>query len=111
MPDSWFRLADRIRKDHPDFRRLSFTKLRKTAGKRVRSVAGGEVAAVFLCQCTPVKSDGLLDLYTNRPFARVFAAVERVGEQLRPLGAGVAEPFPRVSRRRIAGAASPLQGG
>src|SRR5262249_60105608 len=40
------------------------------------------------------KSDELLDLYTNRPFARVFEAVERVGEQLRPLWAGVAEPFP-----------------
>jgi hypothetical protein len=94
IPNSWFRLADRIRKDHPAFRRLSFNKLRKTAGNLVRSVAGGEVAAVFLCHGTPVKSDELLDLYTNRPFARVFEAVERVGEQLRPLWAGVAEPFP-----------------
>jgi hypothetical protein len=60
----------------------------------VRAVAGGEMAGVFLCHGTPVKADELLDLYTNRPFAKVFEAIERVGRQLRPLWAGVAEPFP-----------------
>jgi hypothetical protein len=93
IPNSWFRLAERIRKGHAAFRRLSFNKLRKTAGNLVRAVAGGEIAGVFLCHGTPVKADGLLDLYTNRPFAKVFEAVERVGQQLRPLWAGVAEPF------------------
>jgi hypothetical protein len=94
LPNAWFQLSERIRKDHPEFRRLSLNKLRKTAANMVRSVGGGEAAAVFLCHGTPLRVDELLDLYTNRPFARVFAAVERVGEQLRPLWAGVVEPFP-----------------
>jgi hypothetical protein len=94
IPNSWFRLSEVIRKDFPDFRRLSFNKLRKTAGNLIRSVAGGEVAAVFLCHGTPVKSDELLDLYTNRPFTKVFEAVDRVGAILRPLWSVVTEPFP-----------------
>jgi hypothetical protein len=93
IPNNWFSLADRIRKDHPTFRRLSFNKLRKTAGDMIRAEAGGEVAAVFLCHGTPVKSDELLDLYTNRPFAKVFEATERVGEKLRAIWTEVEEPF------------------
>ena len=94
IPNSWFHLVDRIRKHHPEFRRLSFNKLRKTAGNLIRSEANGEVAAVFLCHGTPVRSDALLDLYTNRPFHRVFEAIDRVGVRVRPLWAVVAAPFP-----------------
>src|SRR5262249_15156479 len=102
IPNSWLHLSDRIRKDHADFRRLSFSKLRKTAGNLIRSLAGGEVAGVFLCHGTPVKSDELLDVYTNRPFARVFEAIELVGEKIRPLWAGVSQPFPE--KRQAGGA-------
>jgi hypothetical protein len=73
---------------------LSFNKLRKTAGNLIRAEAGGEVAAVFLSHGTPVRADELLELYTNRPFARVFTALDKVGEKLRPLWAGVSDPFP-----------------
>lgn len=99
IPNSWFHLCDRIREDHPDFRRLSFNKLRKTAGNLIRTLAEGEVAAVFLAHGTPVKSDALLDVYTNRPFAKVFEAIERVGDKLRPLWAGVSEPFPEKPKK------------
>src|SRR5262245_16683554 len=74
IPNSWFQLTERIRKEQAAFRRLSFNKLRKTAGNLVRALAGGEVAGVFLCHGTPVKADELLDLYSNRPFAKVFEA-------------------------------------
>jgi hypothetical protein len=94
IPNSWFRLSEVIRKHFQNFRRLSFNKLRKTAGNLIRSVAGGEVAAVFLCHGTPVKSDELLDLYTNRPFTKVFEAVDRVGAILRPVWSVVSTPFP-----------------
>jgi hypothetical protein len=57
IPNSWFHLSERIRKDDPSFRRLSFNKLRKTAANLVRSVAGGEVAAVFLCHGAALKRD------------------------------------------------------
>lgn len=94
IPNSWTKLAARVRRDHTDFRALSYNKLRKTAGNLVREVASGEVAAVFLCHGKPVQTDSLLDLYTNRPFAKVFEALHRIGETLAPLWAGVTDPFP-----------------
>ncbi|MCY2994551.1 MAG: helix-turn-helix domain containing protein [Planctomycetota bacterium] len=94
IPNSWDRLVEQVRKDHPKFRKLSYNKLRKTASTLIRNEADGEVAGVFLCHGTPVKSDGLLDVYTNRPFAKVFEAIDRVGERLRPLWATVKDPFP-----------------
>jgi hypothetical protein len=85
---------------------LSFNKLRKTAGNLVRSMSHGEVAAVFLCHGTPVKSDELLDLYTNRPFGRVFDAIDQLGERLRPLWSEVVQPFPERRRETISTLAS-----
>jgi hypothetical protein len=93
IPNCWSRLSRQIRKEQPAFRRLSYNKLRKTAGNLIRSHAGGEVAAVFLCHGTPVKTDELLERYTNRPFAKVFGAIEWMGETLQPLWVGVPEPF------------------
>jgi len=101
IPNGWYALADRIRKDqeHEKFRKLSFNKFRKTAGNFVRKEGGGEVSAVFLCHGTPVKADELLDLYTNRPFAKVFDAIERVGAKLRPLWETVPAPFPENPKK------------
>ena len=101
IPNSWHRLTKKIRKDHPTFRSLSFNKLRKTAGNLVRSEAHGEIAAVFLCHGKPVKADELLDLYTNRPFGKVFAALDKVGEKLRPLWSGIVDPFPLGRKETI----------
>jgi hypothetical protein len=81
----WEDLNKRIRADHPEFRRLSFGKLRKTAGNLIRHFADGETAGIFLCHGQPVKSDDLLDVYTNRPFPKVFAALREVQEFLRPV--------------------------
>ena len=98
IPNGWYSLIKRIRKDkkedHGNFRKLSFNKLRKTAGNLVRKEADGETAGVFLCHGTPVKTDDLLDLYTNRPFAKVFDAIDRLDVKLRPIWESVAEPFP-----------------
>jgi hypothetical protein len=94
IPNCWFHLTKQIKKKQIGFRSLSFNKLRKTAGNLVRQVADGEIAAVFLCHGTPVKADELLEMYTNRPFAKVFAAIDRVGEKLRALWSEVSDPFP-----------------
>jgi hypothetical protein len=99
IPNSWLSLIQRIRQDHPAFRKLSFNKLRKTAGNLVRSQGDDELAGVFLCHGTAVPADKLLDLYTNRPFAKLFAVIDCVGETLRPLWAKVTEPFPEVPVR------------
>ena len=83
--NKWAGLMKRVRKDHPDFPRYSFTSLRDTAADRIRLIAGGEVAAVFLMHGNPVKKDDLLDLYTNRPFGEVFRALRQFEEELRPV--------------------------
>ena len=93
-------LIRRIRTKHADFPKLSFGKLRKTAGDLIRRFADGEVAAVFLTHGQAVKSDDLSDVYTNRPFGKVFAAIRKVEEHLRPVfEAAGPEPFPRPSKR------------
>jgi DNA-binding NarL/FixJ family response regulator len=83
--NKWAALIKRIRKDHPDFPRYSFTTLRDTAADLIRHIAGGEVAAVFLMHGKPVKKDDLLDLYTNRPFGEVFKALRQLEQDFKPV--------------------------
>jgi len=101
IPNLWKGLTQTIRNDgdHKTFRLLSFGKLRKTAGNLIRQSAGGEVAGVFLCHGTPVKSDNLLDVYTNRPFAKVFDAIDLIGQRLNPIWSSVDVPFPEVRKK------------
>jgi len=101
IPNHWSGLTEKIRKDdeHKDFRKLSFGKLRKTGGNLIRAEAGGEVAGVFLCHGTPEKSDELLDAYTNRPFAKVFEAIDIVGLRLSHIWSSVENPFPEVRKK------------
>jgi hypothetical protein len=101
IPNSWYRLTERVRENHPGFRSLSFNKLRKTAGNLVRAASHGEVAAIFLCHGKPVKADELLDLYTNRPFGKVFDAIDLVGKTLRPLWIAAQSAFPESRRETI----------
>ena len=78
-------LIRRIRKSTKEFRSLSFNKIRKTAGNMIRDLSDGEVAGVFLCHGEPVRSDTLIDIYTNRPFAKVFKAIRLMRERLQPM--------------------------
>ncbi len=81
----WADLTHRIQADYPDFPSLSFGKLRKTAGDLIRDVASGEISRVFLCHGHPVPTDDLLDLYTNRPFGKVFEALRELQRKLQPV--------------------------
>lgn len=94
IANTWQRVLHRICKDYPDFRSLSFNKLRKTAGNLIRRIAGGEIAKTFLCHGKPVKDDPLSEVYSNRDFRRVFKALRRAYKHLAPVFAAVAEPFP-----------------
>jgi len=95
IPNLWREgLCKRIQKDYPKFRLLSFGKLRKTAGDLVKRCSNGEISGVFLCHGNPVKSDTLQDIYTNRPFGKVFEANMEVAEHLAPMFAKCDEPFP-----------------
>ena len=83
----WENLLDTIQAepDHDKFRRLPFSTLRKAAGDMIREVSDGEVAGNFLCHGKPVKSDSLADIYTNRPFGKVFNALRKLRTNLQPM--------------------------
>ncbi|MBS0205926.1 MAG: hypothetical protein JSS49_23750 [Planctomycetes bacterium] len=82
--NKWNKLNKRIKKVFPEFRGLSFGQLRTTATDLVRHHSSGEVASVFEMHGSPTKDD-LLDLYSNRPFGRVFQALKDVRETLAPV--------------------------
>jgi hypothetical protein len=81
----WSDLTKRVKADFPNFPVLSFGKLRKTAGNLVRVIADGEISGVFLCHGKPVETDDLSDVYTDRPFAKVFEALSRLEAKLTPV--------------------------
>ena len=85
IPNRFSRLIKRIQDDGNEIQKLSFNKLRKTASQLIRQMSDGEVMAVFDCHGTPVKSDELADLYSNRPFGKVFKAIRAVEAHLEPV--------------------------
>lgn len=97
----WYRgLLDRVCKDYPDFKRLSPKCLRKTSGNMVRGIAGGEIMAVFHCRGQAVRTDHLADVYSNRPFGKVFQAIEEMQAKLEPMFEAVlGERFPRGAKK------------
>ncbi|MDB5387298.1 MAG: Resolvase helix-turn-helix domain protein [Planctomycetaceae bacterium] len=85
IPNTFIRLQDRILADNNQITRLPFKYLRKTAGDLIRRFSDGEIAGVFLLHGSPVKTDKLSDVYTNRPFGKVYEAIRRVEEYLQPV--------------------------
>lgn len=110
-------LLTRIKDDKNTIRKLSFGKLRKTAGDLIRRFSDGETAGVFLCHGQPVETDSLADLYSSRPFGKVFAAIRRVQEYLKPVfeaaGDGPFRPGPQAytTRRTVDTIVDLYQGG
>ena len=92
IPNTWARLIKRIKKDHKEFRSLSFNKLRKTSSSWMRKHFGGEVASIFLSNGR-VTDDALLEEYATRHFGRVWRATDAFGRWIRKTW-NVDEPFP-----------------
>lgn len=91
----WVSLIRRnLKKDHPDFRFLPFKQLRKTGGDLIRWIADGEIEGVYLCHGSPVRSDSLADVYANKPFQKVFDALDKLHDKLTPMWAAVPDAFP-----------------
>ncbi|MCA9246942.1 MAG: hypothetical protein KDA42_07495 [Planctomycetales bacterium] len=85
IPNRFADLRRRVAKEGEPVANLSFGKLRKTAGDLVRRFSDGEIAGVFLCHGSPVVTDNLADVYTNRPFGKVFRAIREVEAYLAPV--------------------------
>ena len=89
IPNSFIQLKKRIEQDGKEVANLPFKCLRKTAGDLIRRFSDGEVSGVFLLHGKPVQSDKLADIYTNRPFGKVYRAIRQVEEFLKPMFAEV----------------------
>ena len=85
IPNHFLRLIKRIKEDGNDISNLSFGKLRKTATDLIKRFSDGEIAGVFDCHGSPVKTDSLSDQYSNRPFGKVFKAIREVVKYLIPV--------------------------
>jgi hypothetical protein len=85
IPNQFARLLQRVLDDGHEIRQLSFGKLRKTASDLIKRHSDGEIAGVFDCHGQPVKTDSLSDVYTNRPFGKVFRAIRAVESYLEPV--------------------------
>jgi hypothetical protein len=96
----WNKTIERIQKDLPEFQQLSFNKLRKTASNFVRHEAGPEVASLMLAHGESYAGDDLLDVYTNRPFAKLHSALRLVEARLQRVWDAVADPFPAGPEKR-----------
>lgn len=64
---------------------LPFKCLRKTAGDLIRRFGDGEVSGIFLLHGSAVEKDKLADIYTNRPFGKVYRAIQEVENYLAPV--------------------------
>jgi hypothetical protein len=102
IANCWHRLYQRILKDKK-IRKLSFNKLRKTAGDLIKRFSSGEIAGVFHCRGQVVPTDDLSDLYTNRHFDKAFQAIEAVRQYLAATFEGVTDPFPTEVKKPALG--------
>jgi hypothetical protein len=85
ISNKWCQLLDRIRRDRPDFKLLSFKWLRKTGSSFIRKIAGGEIASLYISHGqSPSTADDLLDIYAAADWTKVVDALAAFREQLLP---------------------------
>jgi hypothetical protein len=109
ITNGWSRLLKRIRDDQDDsdqekFPWLPHETLRDTSANWIREEFGGEIAELFLSHGSPLGSDSLLEFYTNKPFGRLFKALQWLETKLKPVfDATPPNPFPEERKQRIGG--------
>jgi hypothetical protein len=80
----WNNLHETIKKEEdPNFRHLPPKQLRKTAHGLMRELVDGEIAGLFACRGTPVKSDQLAEVYSNPIWKKVHQACDDLRKELR----------------------------
>lgn len=80
IPNSFQQLKKRCAANGEPVSDLPFKCLRKTSGDLIRRFSDGEISGVFLLHGSPVRQDMLSDVYTNRPFGKVYRAIQKVEE-------------------------------
>lgn len=102
ITNAWNRLLKRVREDHPEFRWLPHEALRDSAANWIRGEYSGEIAEVFLSHGAPIGSKSLVECYTNKPFGKLFEALQWLEKKLQPVWDATPEnPFPE--KRKLGG--------
>jgi len=83
--NTWNRLLDRVRKSHPDFRRLPFGTLRDTLPDLLRHRERDDLASICLAHGSPFHGDNLLECYGNKPFGRLHRALRELRDYFSPV--------------------------
>jgi hypothetical protein len=93
IPNTWYRLVDRVRVDYPAFPRYSFNCLRDTSIHFVRQLAG-EAAASLHATHKHQSADKHLRRYSNPRWKRLFRVHRRLERKLEKVFAAAPEhPF------------------
>ena len=101
MYSSWRNLFSKVKKEHGEIKYLPFKHLEKTASEWIRHEFGGEIASLFLSHGKPVKNDAQLEVYANKPFPKLFTALDALADYLRPVFESVPEPWKVVGPHRL----------
>jgi hypothetical protein len=81
----WARLLNRVRKSHPEFRRLPFGSLRDTLPDLMRHRFDDELASLCLAHGSPFRQDSLLECYGSKPFGRLHKALRAMEAVMAPV--------------------------
>ncbi len=99
IPDAWNRLLKRVKKDFPEFRRLSFNSLRDTSSDMIDKMGGSDFASLHLAH-KHLSGDRSLRNYVNPNRKKHFKLIRLLERKLAPIWDGV-EPLIAEPRNYI----------
>ncbi len=99
IPKCWRRTVERAAEGSSAVHVHSYSALRRTTANFLRLNYDGEVASLFLFHGHPFEKDKLLEEYTNRPYGRLFKALDHFAERLRRMFDAVPDPFPSEEKK------------
>ncbi len=101
ISNSWIKLLDRVQQSDPDFRRLPFKFLRKTAAQLLQDQgnADSETIAIMEARAKWTGHDKQADRYYRRKLDRVYAANDKVHTYLAPMFAVAPDAFTKSRKK------------
>ena len=101
IPNAWYRLLARIKKDHAKFPGYGFNSLRDTSAQMVRDLAGEETASLHLAHKHQSRDENL-GRYTNPARKRHFRALRKLESKLQEVLAVLGpDPWTRPAKNYI----------
>lgn len=86
IANRWTRLLDRVTKDLPTFKRLSFKWIRKSGSSFIRKMGDGELASLYISHGEGSSTDDdLLEIYATARWDDLANVLNRFHEALQPM--------------------------